>query len=364
MTDPRESLLPLEFPSKGIDVSVPNEEPAADTTDVGVNVRFFESVSERGRGGSRSGLSRYIDDQLPGVVQDLNVIVSVAGEAMGGFLPFDGWSTSWPYGWLWEGSGGGPGEGGSSGQGGFPPVPDRPPASETNPRNIASGGGGLVLDSSAIATDGTVAYAAKGAFQREDVHDTLTCPAITAATGDLMVVCIGTDSVVGAPTVSWGAETLTEIVQQPGNATVGHGYIFCKLITAGGVQDLTIVHTTSTDRITACTISCATGIGDAGVYSTNSAAGAGTAPNSGNLIGLIGSAGIAFGAVIWFPGPPPGSTGVWDNLTEGQNAPQPISLDLTLQEGYAILGVGTIVAASKTGADNLDWIALAALWDA
>lgn len=53
------------FPTLGIDISTEfNQQPPA-TTPEAVNVRGFETLTQRDRGGSRSGLIRYPDQQLP-----------------------------------------------------------------------------------------------------------------------------------------------------------------------------------------------------------------------------------------------------------------------------------------------------------
>lgn len=78
----------IHFPKAGLDVSrafdkQPNRHvgPAKDdyarTTPIGVNVRGWEAMTKRNRGGSRPGLSKYIRSAvvLDWILQDLNVIV-------------------------------------------------------------------------------------------------------------------------------------------------------------------------------------------------------------------------------------------------------------------------------------------------
>ncbi len=78
----------LQFPLNGLYLATENETPPPNTTPVGSNVRTFETLTGRGRGGSRPGLKQYIPDQLiPGVkVQHLAVIIDPQSAALfGGF---------------------------------------------------------------------------------------------------------------------------------------------------------------------------------------------------------------------------------------------------------------------------------------
>ncbi len=78
----------LQFPLNGLYLATENETPPPNTTPVGSNVRTFETLTGRGRGGSRPGLKQYIPDQLiPGVkVQHLAVIIDPQAAALfGGF---------------------------------------------------------------------------------------------------------------------------------------------------------------------------------------------------------------------------------------------------------------------------------------
>ncbi len=99
----------LQFPLNGLYLATENETPPPNTTPVGSNVRTFETLTGRGRGGSRPGLKQYIPDQLiPGVkVQHLAVIIDPQSAALfGGF----GDNSS------------DPGRNADGGSGGYPPV--------------------------------------------------------------------------------------------------------------------------------------------------------------------------------------------------------------------------------------------------
>lgn len=59
-----EDTLDISFPLKGVDTSTEYGEPRTGTTANAVNVRAFDPLLQRFRGGSRHGLLRYPDDQL------------------------------------------------------------------------------------------------------------------------------------------------------------------------------------------------------------------------------------------------------------------------------------------------------------
>ena len=61
---PPEQFADLEFPVQGIDVTTEFELQRDGTTPMGVNVRAFEPTTGRCRGGTRSGLSRFIDETV------------------------------------------------------------------------------------------------------------------------------------------------------------------------------------------------------------------------------------------------------------------------------------------------------------
>lgn len=99
-----EANLDMHFPTAGIDRAMaygkqpnrPTEDGAyARTTREAVNVRAHEPSSGRARGGSRSGLVRFPDDQLPGVIQELASIVLPSGIAIG--ISFDDVPTFDPF---------------------------------------------------------------------------------------------------------------------------------------------------------------------------------------------------------------------------------------------------------------------------
>src|SRR5688572_19257609 len=88
--DQKPQLLEMLFPAKGLeladkDISLEPEPEFPETTSLGQNVRVFEVLSDRGRGGQRGGLSRYIDQRVNGVgvIQHLNTVVRADGAALG-----------------------------------------------------------------------------------------------------------------------------------------------------------------------------------------------------------------------------------------------------------------------------------------
>lgn len=82
----KETFVDLPFPTKGIDLSAAFGLQAQGTTPVGQNVRAFDPLTARARGGQRPGLLKYIG--LPvsfgNLIQDLNVVVGVGYTAPGG----------------------------------------------------------------------------------------------------------------------------------------------------------------------------------------------------------------------------------------------------------------------------------------
>lgn len=72
------------FPVAGVDVSTEFQRQPPQTTPVGQNVRAFDVLAERGRGGSRSGLSRFIDATVNGanLIQHLTVVVDPQADAL------------------------------------------------------------------------------------------------------------------------------------------------------------------------------------------------------------------------------------------------------------------------------------------
>jgi hypothetical protein len=76
--------IDLEFPQHGIAVDAPISEQQPGTTRRGVNVRFHEAMTLRGRGGSRAGISKTIDAQVNGAnaIQGMGIVVRADGNAL------------------------------------------------------------------------------------------------------------------------------------------------------------------------------------------------------------------------------------------------------------------------------------------
>lgn len=66
----------MPFPLAGVNVATEYGLQPDRTTPRGNNVRAMDQIAERLRGGSRPGLTRYPDDQLPGEVQNLLAIAT------------------------------------------------------------------------------------------------------------------------------------------------------------------------------------------------------------------------------------------------------------------------------------------------
>lgn len=87
---PKPSMTPdqlanMPFPRNGLYVSTGFGEQPPGTTPIGQNVRTYEALTMRARGGSREGLSQYIPAQVSGVfskVQHLNYIVDPTEAAL------------------------------------------------------------------------------------------------------------------------------------------------------------------------------------------------------------------------------------------------------------------------------------------
>ena len=82
-----EQYTDLRFPLRGVDESPAYTEQIVGSTPLGVNVRGFEIFTERMRGGSRAGISPYMQTQLPGEIQDLNLVIYPSEIALG--ISFD-----------------------------------------------------------------------------------------------------------------------------------------------------------------------------------------------------------------------------------------------------------------------------------
>lgn len=80
----KEQLQDLTFPSNGLDLTAGFGAQRPGTTSVGLNVRTFEPGTQRGRGGSRQGLVRYVLPQLPTAakIQCLDYIVDPSADAL------------------------------------------------------------------------------------------------------------------------------------------------------------------------------------------------------------------------------------------------------------------------------------------
>lgn len=78
-----DKLQELLFPLRGLDLSSGYSDQRPGTTVSAVNVRACEPDAGRLRGGSRPGLTPYIDDQLGGEIQDLNLVVLPSGDVLG-----------------------------------------------------------------------------------------------------------------------------------------------------------------------------------------------------------------------------------------------------------------------------------------
>lgn len=86
MPDTPDQVTDLEFPLAGIDTSDEFARQTPGTTVAAVNVRAFEPLTGRGRGGARPGLTKYMPDPVDGVVghevQNLSVIVDPTVDAL------------------------------------------------------------------------------------------------------------------------------------------------------------------------------------------------------------------------------------------------------------------------------------------
>jgi hypothetical protein len=88
----KQQIVDQFFPISGVDVSVALESQTPDTTSVGTNVRAFEPVTQRARGGSRAGISRYINATVPNwsayaPIQLLGVVIDPQADALGVSYP-------------------------------------------------------------------------------------------------------------------------------------------------------------------------------------------------------------------------------------------------------------------------------------
>lgn len=75
--------ISVEFPVAGVDTATEFSAPRPNTSADAVNCRSFDPIEERMRGGSRHGLRKYPNQQIPEgaeLIQHLNQIVVVSGD--------------------------------------------------------------------------------------------------------------------------------------------------------------------------------------------------------------------------------------------------------------------------------------------
>lgn len=85
----QEVYADMSFPRSGMDLSNSFSQQDQDTTRLGLNVRTFEPLTDRGRGGQRPGLIQFIPEALPllythgsRLIQNLNFVVRDSQEAL------------------------------------------------------------------------------------------------------------------------------------------------------------------------------------------------------------------------------------------------------------------------------------------
>lgn len=79
-----EQNIELAFPTAGVNISTGYDKQPAQTTPLGRNVRGFETLTNRARGGSRPGLSKYVASRVNGahLIQHLGLVVSIESGAL------------------------------------------------------------------------------------------------------------------------------------------------------------------------------------------------------------------------------------------------------------------------------------------
>lgn len=95
----------LLFPSFGLEQTKSQYDDQRDgTTNVGVNVRTYDAIEGRGRGGSRAGLTRWINQKVNGtsLIQHLNSIVTTAATALASHDVNDFYPVDYPGGTFLE----------------------------------------------------------------------------------------------------------------------------------------------------------------------------------------------------------------------------------------------------------------------
>lgn len=83
MASQTEETISVSFPLNGLDTAAGYGEQRPGTTADAVNVRGIDPLEERNRGGSRHGLIKYPNQQIPEgaeLIQHLNTIVVLSGE--------------------------------------------------------------------------------------------------------------------------------------------------------------------------------------------------------------------------------------------------------------------------------------------
>jgi hypothetical protein len=81
---PPDQLEEMPFPSKGVDVNSAYTQQPPGTTATGINVRVYDQLLMRARGGSRSGVTKYVPGQVAaGLIQDLNTVTFTTPTAIG-----------------------------------------------------------------------------------------------------------------------------------------------------------------------------------------------------------------------------------------------------------------------------------------
>lgn len=138
-----DDLKELVFPFGGLQLTQPSLMSRPDTTPEAENVRAFESLTGRERGGSRPGITRFVNEQVSGdhEIQHMNTIVTVDGEMLDysfgfeeqrfpgiyaglGFIDFDFTPINFPR--IPDDGAGGDGQGGETFQGGSGYAPAKP----------------------------------------------------------------------------------------------------------------------------------------------------------------------------------------------------------------------------------------------
>lgn len=187
----------------------------------------------------------------------------------------------------------------------------------------------------------------------------LTIASVTAATGDLMVVCVAGTGLAGDPTVEWNGETLTQLFNVP--AAFSNHYIYAKKIAAGGTHSLTITHTFSATRATAATVSTVSGISSATPNQSTWTGGTGTDADSGDVTLTSGNVPGFTAGLVGTNGPSGDAAGTWASpLGNGQRVGTTggtADSNVTVSEGFLENSTAGATRAEKTGMTSRDWAA-------